>query len=73
MQNVQHAESPFVAWASPTHLRLRPLTRTLRVSTPRREFDSYSGPEIPPSLRMRQKWMAISTVTITGINTQCST
>ena len=33
----------------------------------------YSGPLMPPSLRMRQKWMAISTVTITGMNTQCST
>jgi hypothetical protein len=26
----------------------------------------YNGPLIPPSLRMRQKWIAISTVTITG-------
>ena len=33
----------------------------------------YSGPEIPPSLRIRQKWIAISTVTITGRKTQCKT
>ena len=33
----------------------------------------YNGPLIPPSLRIRQKWIAISTVTITGMNTQCST
>ena len=34
---------------------------------------SYSGPLIPPSFRIRQKCTAISTVTITGMNTQCST
>lgn len=33
----------------------------------------YSGPEIPPSLRMRQKWMAIRTVTMTGMKTQWRT
>src|SRR4051794_39296143 len=33
----------------------------------------HNGPLMPPSLRMRQKCTAISTVTTTGMNTQCRT
>ena len=33
----------------------------------------YSGPLMPPSLRTRQKWTAISTATASGMATQCKT
>ena len=33
----------------------------------------YSAPLMPPSLRTRQKWTAISTATASGMATQCST
>ena len=33
----------------------------------------YIGPEMPPSLRTRQKWTAIRNAATSGIPTQCST
>ena len=33
----------------------------------------YSGPDIPPSLRIRQKWTAMNIMAIKGIPIQCNT
>ena len=33
----------------------------------------YNGPDIPPSLRMRQKWTAMNIMAIKGIPIQCNT
>ena len=33
----------------------------------------HIGPLMPPSFRTRQKWIAISSATASGIATQCST
>ena len=42
-------------------------------STPsRRPSPRHIGPLMPPSLRTRQKWIAISSATASGIATQCS-
>jgi hypothetical protein len=34
---------------------------------------AHSGPEIPPSFRMRQKWIAIKNPVASGSATTCST
>ena len=38
-----------------------------------REVTTHSGPVMPPSLRMRQKWIAIRKPVASGKPTTCST
>ena len=52
---------------------VRKLTTSLRKSTAAMAYAAHTGPEIPPSLRTRQKWTAIRMPATSGMPTQCRT
>ena len=61
-------------WRS-SQLGIKNLEFGIRERIPNSKFQipNYSGPEMPPSFRTRQKWTAISTPMTSGRPTQCST